>query len=261
MGAERSAEHRRAADARLRSLLPLVARLRLSPDRSCALELPAAHAVEDQLRDGRRSTGAGHHRQPTVLGEPVQPEVLADPIVIHPIPSRSALARRADDAIGSRAAAGRAARVRRRAAAVRRVAGARRCCGRGGHARVAALRQEADWPTEAIEASSGHATDPGVPERNRIVPGQLGGSDRDRDPRVGRDAHGHRARGRAPSGDAVDAADHRGAHRWAFARSPGGRHGAAIPPCLAAERRLTRRSQDTTEGQRLCGSARHARHA
>ncbi len=146
VGAERSAEHRRAADARLRSLLPLLTRLRLSPDRSCALELPAAHAVEDQLRDGRRSTGAGHHRQPTVLGEPVQPEVLADPIVIHPIPSRSALARRADDAIGSRAAAGRAARVRRNAAAVRRVAGARCCCGRGGHARVAALRQEADWP-------------------------------------------------------------------------------------------------------------------
>ena len=116
-------------------------------------------------------------------------------------------------------------------------------------------------PTEAIEASSGHAPDPGVPERNRIVPGQLGGSDCDRDPRVGRDAHGHRARGRSPSGDAGDAADHRGAHRWAFARSPGGRHGAAIPPCLAAERRLTRRSQDTTEGQRLCGSARHARHA
>ena len=52
----------------------------------------------------------------------------------------------------------------------------------------------------------------------------------------------HRARGRSPSGNAVDAADHRGAHQWAFARSPGGRHGAAIPPCLAAERRLTRRS-------------------
>ena len=40
-------EYRRAADARLRSLLPHVTRLRLPPDRSCALELPAAHAVED----------------------------------------------------------------------------------------------------------------------------------------------------------------------------------------------------------------------
>jgi hypothetical protein len=28
-----------------------------------------------------------------------------------------------------------------------------------------------------IEASSGHAQDPGIPEQNRIVRGQLGGSD------------------------------------------------------------------------------------
>jgi hypothetical protein len=34
---------------------------------------------------------------------------------------------------------------------------------------------EADWPTEAVKTSSDYATDPGIPERNRFVPGQPGG--------------------------------------------------------------------------------------
>ena len=116
--------------------------------------------------------------------------------------------------------------------------------------------------TEAIEASSGHAADPGIPERNRIVPGQLGGSDCDRDPRVGRDAHG-------PSCSRPNSLRGTLSAPLTIEAHINGRSLGVQAAGTERRFRLVWRLKgvspgahtDTTEGQRLCGSARHARHA